>query len=213
MVIVLGETMGFVPNVLKQSQSERVAANTEWFALSGQVDFFFTFCQRDHHRRFDLALIERGECRVQLAFSSVDHQYVWEYLVLVLKPPVPSSHDFVNAAEVVDALHVPDLVSTIAGLEWQAVDKLHQAGYSLAAAQMRNVHALDRAWCLGQFENLTQPSQAFFRVDIEDFRLRVRVQFPSLIERFQHPDFVSQLGGLLEVQGFGGVQHVVAHVL
>ncbi len=108
---------------------------------------------------------------------------------------------------------VADLEAAVARLERQPVDELHQAGHRLAAAQVGDVDAFDRARRLGQLEHLLQPGQPLLGIDVKHFGLHVRVQFAALVERFEHVNLVAQPGRLFESQLGGRRLHLGLHLV
>lgn len=49
-VVVLGEAMGFVPDVLQQAEGERMAAEAKGFVGTGEVDFLFLLGEREDRK-------------------------------------------------------------------------------------------------------------------------------------------------------------------
>jgi hypothetical protein len=160
-VIVLGEAMSLVANILQQPQRERVAAEPQRLGLPRHVDFLLAFGQRDKRGRGDVQFPKSGDRGVQLPFAAIDQQQIGKDLGFVAQPPIPPRDDFVDAAEVVDAGDFADLVPSIARFERQAVDELDQAGHGLPAAQMRDIDAFERARRGVQVQTLRNPANPF----------------------------------------------------
>ena len=59
-VVVLGESVGFVAHVLEQSQCEGIAAQADGFFLAGEKDFFVLFGQGDKDRGSQIAVAKGG---------------------------------------------------------------------------------------------------------------------------------------------------------
>ncbi len=150
---------------------------------------------------------------MQLSFAAVDQHDVRKHFPFVIQAAIAASHDLVDTAKVVDSRHVPDLVASIARLERQPVNELDQAGHRLVALQVRDVNPLDGAWRGGQLQDFSQTSEPLLGINEEDLRLRMRFQFPALVERFQHLDLVPQSSGPFELQSRRGALHLVAHLL
>ena len=81
MVIVLGEAVGFVADVLQQAEGEGVAARAERLVFAGEEDFFFLLGEREQRRGGDFLVAEGGEGGAELAFAAVDEQDVGEDFV------------------------------------------------------------------------------------------------------------------------------------
>ncbi len=135
---------------------------------------------------------EGGQSGIQLAFSAVDQQQIGIHLVLIVHPAIPARDDFVDTAVIVDAFHAADFVAAIPRLEGQSIDELHDAGDGFSATEMRDIDTFDRPRSLLQLEHLAETGEAFFRIDVENFRLGVR-QFGlqpmmTLLRRFGLPE-------------------------
>src|SRR4029078_34801 len=100
--------------------------------------------------------------------------------------------DFVNAAEIVDAGNILDLVAAIAGFEGKVGEEVTDAGDGFSAAAVGDIDPFDRAWGFGEFENLFQPGESFLRIDVENFRLGVGVELAAAVGAFDEGDFVAQ---------------------
>jgi hypothetical protein len=59
-VVVLGESVGFVAHVLEQAQREGIAAQADGFFLAGEKDFFVLFGQGDKDRGSQIAVAKGG---------------------------------------------------------------------------------------------------------------------------------------------------------
>jgi hypothetical protein len=59
-VVVLGESVGFISHVLEQSQCEGIAAQADGFFLAGEKDLFVLFGQGDKDRGRQIAVAKGG---------------------------------------------------------------------------------------------------------------------------------------------------------
>ena len=84
-VIVLGEAVGFVADVLEQPEGERPAAEDDRVGAAGDVDLFLALGQRDHGRGNDLQGLEGVQRRAELALAAVDQEDVGERLIALLE--------------------------------------------------------------------------------------------------------------------------------
>ena len=185
MVVVLGEAVSLVADVLQQPQSIRVAAEDLRIGLTGQEHFFLALGEGQRKRRLDVESTHRVHGGVELTFASVDQQQVGKPLALLRESTKPTRDDFVDRSEIVDAFHCADFVALVAVLEWQAVDELDETGDCLAALQMRDVDSLDDARQVRQAERFAEPGESFFRVDVKDLGLSVFFEVTSQVEIFE----------------------------
>ena len=174
-VVVLGETMGFVANVLQQPQGVSMTAQSQRFFLTGDEDLFLALGQRQHDRRLDVEGSQCCQAGIELPLAAVDEQDVGEDLSFVVQAFESAGHDLVDAGEVVDALHAADAKPLVAWLEGHAVDELHEAGHGLAAGQVGNVDAFDCPRLVFELQDLLQPRQPALGIDIKHLGLHVRV--------------------------------------
>ena len=77
-VIVLGEAMGFVADVLEEAQAGVVAGEADGFGASLGVDEFFFFGEGDDHGGFDVHGFEDVHGGVELAEAAVDQDDIGE---------------------------------------------------------------------------------------------------------------------------------------
>ena len=110
-------------------------------------------------------------------------------------------------------VHALDLVPAIARLERQAVDERHQRADHLGAAQVGDVHAVDRARDRVELQDLLQALQALARVDVEDLGLGVLGQVAAEVEGLERLDLVAEPGGLLELERLARLAHLLFHLL
>src|SRR4051812_43146666 len=87
-VIVLGEAVGFVADVLEQAQRERMVGEFQGPVRSRQVDFLFLLGEREKRRRGDLLVPEGGQGGGELPLAPVDEEDVGEDFVLVAEAAV-----------------------------------------------------------------------------------------------------------------------------
>src|SRR6185369_13663870 len=104
---------------------------------------------------------------------AVDEQNIGKGLQVIAEPLETARHHFVNAGEIVNALDVANAKSSIARLERQPVDELHEAGHRLVAAKVGNIDPLDCARLLGQLQDFLQAGQSLFGVDVKHLGLGV----------------------------------------
>ena len=90
-VVVLGEAVGLVADVLEQPQGERAAAQDDRVGPAGDVDLLLLLGQRDQGRRGDAERLEGVEGRVELALAAVDQEDVGERLVALLEALDPAA--------------------------------------------------------------------------------------------------------------------------
>ncbi len=149
----------------------------------------------------------------ELAFAAVDQPDVRKRLIALLKALDPPQDDLANRREIVDPFDALDLVLAIARLERQAVDEPHQRADHLVAAQVRDIHAVDRARNGVELQDLLQSLQPFSRVDVKHLGLRVLGEVAPQAEVFERFDLVAQPGGLFEEELLAGLAHLVVHFL
>ena len=90
-VVMLGEPVRLVANVLEQTKGERPAAEDDRVGAAGHVDLFLALGQRDHGRRVDLQRLERRQSRAELAFAAVDQEDIRKWLVALLQTLDPAA--------------------------------------------------------------------------------------------------------------------------
>ena len=110
-------------------------------------------------------------------------------------------------------VHALDLVPAIARLERQAVDEGHQRADHLGAAQVGDVHAVDRARDRVELQDLLEPLEPLARVDVEDLGLGVLGEVAAQVEALQGLDLVAEPGGLLELELLARLAHLLLHLL
>ena len=150
-VVVLGEAVGFVADVLEEAKRKRVAREFDRVAFAGEKDFFFLLGKGEQGRGGDFLVAEGGEGGGELALAAVDEEDVGKDFIGVAELAVAPGDDFVNAAEVVDAGDAANLVAAIAGLKREAIEELDDAGDSFAAAEVGDIDAFDGARRFGKF--------------------------------------------------------------
>ena len=123
-----------------------------------------------------------ARAELELPLAAVDQPDVGKRLVALLEPLDPPRDDLADRREVVDARHALDLVTAIARLERQAVDERHQRADHLVAAQMGDVHAVDRARNRVELQDLLEPLQPLAGIDVEDLRLGVFGQIAAQVD-------------------------------
>src|SRR6478736_8998028 len=98
-VVVLGEAVGFVADVLKEAEGEGVAGEFYRVAFAGEEDFFFLLGEGEQGRGGDFLVAEGGDGGGELAFAPVDEEDVGENFVGVAECAIAAGDVFVNAAE------------------------------------------------------------------------------------------------------------------
>ena len=88
-MIVLGEAVRFVADVLQQAQREGVAAQAQRLFGVGAVDLFAALGQREQYRRLDVEFAKRGRRRAKLSPAAVDQHDVGKRLALGVVTPAP----------------------------------------------------------------------------------------------------------------------------
>ena len=211
-MVVLSEAVGFVPDVLQESQGKRVASEPQGFFFPGQIDLLVAFGQRDEHRRSQVAIAKRGQGGIELAFAAVDHQQIRKGILLDCHASKSPGDDFVDGAEIIDPLDALDLITPVSGFERQAIEELDQRGDGVLAAQMRDIDPFDDPRVAIHAEHLAQGSHATFGIDVEDLGLGMGVDLPTAIEVLQEPNLIAELGSFLEIQLLGRLEHLLAHL-
>lgn len=122
-VVVLGEAVGFVADVLEEAQAGVVAGEADGFGAGLGVDEFFLFGEGDDHGGFDVHGFEDVHGGVELAEAAVDEDDVGEEFVAGAGFAVSAGDDFLDAEVVVVALAVLYFVAAIGIFEGDAVDE------------------------------------------------------------------------------------------
>src|SRR5262245_37795849 len=189
-----------------------MTAQSQRFGLARAIDLLLALRQRDQTRRLDPEHAEGVQRRVELALAAVDQQHVGEDLLLLLQATKAATDDLADRGEVVNALDAPDAEASVARLEGQSVEELHQRGDRLGAAEMSDVNALDGARGLLQPQHLAQADQPFLRVDGKDLWLDVALDIAALAEFLQCRDVIAQPRRPLELHLRAGVEHFLLHL-
>src|SRR4051794_28940785 len=100
--IVLGKAMGLIAHVLQQTQSGRVPAQTQGFALPGPVNLLLPLGQREQDGRLDIHDTKRLQCGVQLTEAAIDEQNVRKNMLLIRKPAKTPRHHLADRGEIVN---------------------------------------------------------------------------------------------------------------
>ena len=85
-VVVLGEAVGFVADVLQQPQRVGVAAQPVRFRFARQKHLFLALRQRQREGRRDAQTAQAFHGRAELAFAAVNQQEVREGVAVILQP-------------------------------------------------------------------------------------------------------------------------------
>ena len=88
-MVVLGETVGLVADVLQQAQGVGMAAEAKGRVEVHGEDRFLALGQGDDHRRADGHVAEGFQPGVELPESSVDQYDVWIKLVAPCRVAIP----------------------------------------------------------------------------------------------------------------------------
>src|SRR3954447_14929685 len=83
-VVVLGEAVGLVADVLEQAQGGGVPAQAQRLRRAGAVDLLLALGQRQQAGRLDAEHPERLQGGVQLPLAAVDQEHVGKDLPLLL---------------------------------------------------------------------------------------------------------------------------------
>ena len=102
-VVVLGEAMGFVADVLQQPQRIGMPRESQRLVGPRHVNLFFPLGQRNHRRRRDAQLCKRRQTGRKLALAAVDQQDVGKQFRLVVQPLEPPGNHLADAGKVVDS--------------------------------------------------------------------------------------------------------------
>jgi hypothetical protein len=73
-VVVLGEAVGLVADVLEQAEGEGAAAQHDRVRAAGDVDLLLALGQRDDRRGRHLQRLEGGQRGAELALAAVDQE-------------------------------------------------------------------------------------------------------------------------------------------
>src|SRR5262245_38412268 len=114
MVVVLGEAVGLIADVLEESQGERVPREANRVALARKEQLFVLLGKREERRGLEALVAEGGQGGIELPLATVDQQDVGENLVFFRQLAVASGDDLMDAAVVVDPLDAQDFVAAIA---------------------------------------------------------------------------------------------------
>ena len=87
-MVVLGESMRFVTDVLKQAQCKGVFAQLQRLGLIQQVKIFLLLGQGKQEGMGNLLLLEGGPGSIELAFASINQQDIGKQLTFVVQFPV-----------------------------------------------------------------------------------------------------------------------------
>ena len=89
----------------------------------------------------------------------------------------------------------------------------HQRADHLVAAQVRDVHAIDRARNRVELQDLLQALEALAGIDVEDLGLGVLGQIAPQVEGLEGLDLIAEPGGLLELEGLARRPHLLFNLL
>ena len=181
-MVVLGESVGFVAHVLQKPQGKRIASEPQRLFLARLIDLLFAFGQRHKNRRSQIAIAKRCQGRIELTFTSIDHQQIRKRFFLDGHSSKPSGNHLVNRSEIVDAFDSLDLVTPISRLKRESIEKLNQRGHRVLASQVCDVDPFDHPWVAIHTEHLAQGSHAPLWVDVKNLRLSMRIDLAASIE-------------------------------
>ncbi len=151
-MVVLGEAVGFVAEILQQFEAHVVAGEAEGGGFGLDVEQFFFLGERNDHGGFDVHGGEDFHGRVELAEAAVDEDDVGIKLVARAGFAIAARDHFLNRKVVVVAQIVLDLVAAIGVFEGHAVDEADFGADGFAALKMGDVDGLDDSRRLGQAE-------------------------------------------------------------
>jgi hypothetical protein len=153
---------------------------------------------------------ERGHRGVQLSDAAVDQQNVGERIAIVAQPLKTPPPTLVDAAEIVDPLHLANAEPTVARLERQpSMNRTKLATVSPPCRCAMSTPSIVRG-VSASFSTFAQPAQPLLRINVKHFRLDVGVDLAAAVERFEQMDFVAEPCRLFELDGFDG-QHLAPH--
>ena len=180
----------------------------------GTIDLFLLLGQRDQVGGSTPSIAKGRQGRVELPLAAVDQEDVGERLVVAPAAAwirrVTTSRIEAKSSTPCDAL---DLVAAIAGLEGQAVDERHQRADRLGAAQVGDVHAVDRSGGSIEVEDLpAAPSGPCAGRRRRPRAGRAWSRSPRRLRFSRRLDLVAEPGGLLELEGLARLAHLLFHL-
>ena len=213
-MIVLGEAVGFVAEILEEFEAHVIAGEADGGGFGLDVKKFFFFGEGDDHGGFDVHGCEDFHGGVKLAEAAVDEDHVGVELVVLPGLAIAARNDLLNREIIVVTQIMFDLVAAIGIFEWHAVNEADLGADSFAALKMGDVDGLDNPRRLGQAEGFLQFRDAFLGMSDEGLGL------PELLGAFAGAiaqsvegfDFVAQLGRALEVDRLGSLFHLLLQI-
>ena len=212
-MVVLGEAVGFVADVLEEFADGIVGGEADFFVMAVEIENFFFFGDGHQAGHGGIHFPEGFFGGVELAETAVDEDDIGPEFLPRHCPLVAAGDDFFEAGVVVDAGDGFDLKASVAVFEGLAVDELDHRADGFRAGQMGDVKAFDDADGLVGLEQGLQFGQGLGGIGGEGFRLDVFIDGAAFVEIFDQADSVAALGGGLEIQPGGGVGHLGIELL
>ena len=208
--VVLGETVGFVPDRLEQAQGGIVAFKADGVGFSEQEKCFFLFGKRHQNRRFTGHLPKSVTGGVELAQAAVNQDQVGENFFTFTGP---AAKHLGNHGVIVNPADFSDAESSVALLEGAAVNEADQGTHCFGALNVGDVHAFDNADFVRAVEQLFEFFQTLAGIDLEKFGLNVFINPATIGQTFQRGNFIAAPGGLFVILGGGKLVHLLLQLL